>query len=48
MVRHDILMKTLYKKGLDERDVRIIEDLYYGQEAVVRVDGATTNPIKIR
>lgn len=47
-VKHEDLMKCLDRTGLDGKDRRIIADLYWKQEATVRLNGRTGKWIKIR
>lgn len=47
-VRHDRLIEILTKKNLDTRDVRIINNLYYNQTAVVRDGTLTSDEIEIK
>lgn len=46
-VQHEKLLEILTKIGLDDKDVRIIMNLYWNQTADVRVEGESTEQIKI-
>ena len=47
-VKHNKLVEILLELGLDGKDVRIIERLYWNQSASVRVDGHNTANIEIQ
>lgn len=47
-VKHDKLVNILRSTGIDEADIRIIQNLYYGQKASVRVEGQLTEEVNIR
>jgi len=41
------MMNILKEVGLDSKDVRIIGNLYWNQTACLRIDGITTENVKI-
>lgn len=47
-VRHDVLMSILENIGLDDRDLRVIRNIYYNQSAVIRIENQLTEEIQIR
>lgn len=47
-VRHDQLVQLLENKDIDQRDIKIISNLYYNQKAVIRVDDKKTEEIEIK
>ncbi|KAI8436544.1 hypothetical protein MSG28_010075 [Choristoneura fumiferana] len=47
-VLHDRLIAILKDIGLDDKDVRIIQNLYWNQRATVRVDGEETDEVEIK
>lgn len=47
-VKHDKMIDILKKTEIDESDIRIIENLYWGQKAAVRVEDRLTDEINIR
>ena len=47
-VRHETLIQILVDIGLDARDIRIIENLYWKQAAVVCIDGTETTALNIK
>ncbi|XP_077295555.1 uncharacterized protein LOC143917829 [Arctopsyche grandis] len=46
-VQYSKLMETLVKNGFDNRDIRIIKNLYWHQKGAVKVDDTLTADIKI-
>ena len=38
-VKHDKLMEFLERLDIDGKDIRLIRNLYYGQKAVIRING---------
>lgn len=46
-VQHHKLMKILKTLGIDGKDVRCIENLYWNQTAKIRVGRETTNAVRI-
>lgn len=46
-VQHGKMMEILKKTGIDTNDLNIISSLYWGQSATIRVDGETTEAVKI-
>ncbi|KAI5746880.1 hypothetical protein M8J77_008501 [Diaphorina citri] len=47
-VQHNQLMDTLEEEGLDSRDIRVIQNLYFNQRAVVRVEAETSDELEIK
>ncbi|RVE51364.1 hypothetical protein evm_003919 [Chilo suppressalis] len=47
-VRHDRLIKILNDVGLDNKDIRIIKNLYWNQRATVRIEGEETEEVEIK
>ncbi|KAL1446308.1 hypothetical protein WDU94_012325 [Cyamophila willieti] len=47
-VQHEKMVEILKKTGIDERDLKIIINLYWEQRAKMRVDLETTEAIKIK
>ena len=47
-LKHEIVLKKLREVGIDDKDLRIIQNLYYEQEASVRVGNAETETIPIK
>jgi len=47
-VKHDKMIDILRRTGIDDSDTRIIENLYWGQRAEVKVDDRLTDEIIIR
>ena len=47
-VQHDKLLEILKRTGLDDRDIRIVANLYWNQLANVRVDGTLSDEVRIR
>ena len=47
-VKHEELFSNLQKLDIDDRDLRIIRNLYWEQTAAVRIDGATGEYKSIR
>lgn len=48
MCNHEKMVRTLRIAGVDDKDIRIIVNLYWGQKAKVRVDGQYTSSIQIQ
>lgn len=46
-VQHEVLVRHLHSIGLDEKDVRIIQNLYWNQTATVRVEGEDTEEVAV-
>jgi hypothetical protein len=46
-VQHQKLIEILQQLGLDGRDIHIIKNLYWRQQARVRVDNQTTEEVQI-
>uniref|UniRef100_A0A8D8Q4X5 Craniofacial development protein 2 n=1 Tax=Cacopsylla melanoneura TaxID=428564 RepID=A0A8D8Q4X5_9HEMI len=46
-VRHTQMIEILRKTGINERDLRIINNLYWNQKATLRIDGEHTENIEI-
>lgn len=46
-VKHDKLMSILELVGLDDKDLRIIENIYFNQSAAVKIEDQLTEEIKI-
>lgn len=46
-VRHEQLIQILKNKNLDSRDIKIISNLYWNQKATVKIEGESTEEIKI-
>ncbi|KAI5708046.1 hypothetical protein M8J77_015361 [Diaphorina citri] len=46
-VQHEHMIKILKKTGVDDKDLKIITNLYWNQSATIRVDGEQTEAIKI-
>ena len=46
-LKHEIVLKKPGEVGIDDKDLRIIQNLYYEQEASVRVGNAETETIPI-
>jgi hypothetical protein len=46
-VRHDKLMEILKSKNIDTKDIRLIENLYWNQEAEVRTEDGVSETIRI-
>ena len=44
-VRHEDLFKILTKLNIDGKDLRILQNLYWEQEAAIRIDGSEFKPI---
>lgn len=44
-VRHDITIRILEEIGMDEKNLRIIANLYWRQTVVLKMEGKTTDPI---
>ena len=47
-IRHDKLMSILKSLNLDDRDVRIIANLYWNQSANIRIEGSLSESIQIK
>lgn len=47
-VLHDRLISLLADIGLDQRDIRIIQSLYWNQRATVRIDGQESEEVEIK
>ena len=47
-VKHDEMLKMLVRLGLDDRDIRLIRNLYYHQRAAVRVGDELTEMVDIK
>ena len=47
-LKHEIVLKKLQEVGIDDKDLRIIQNLYYEQKASVRVGNAETETIPIK
>lgn len=47
-VRHDRLIEILMRKNLDSRDVRIINNLYFNQTAIIEEETETSEEIEIK
>ena len=47
-VKHEEMLRMLSRLEVDERDVRLIRNLYYQQRAAVRVGDELTEPVDIR
>ena len=47
-LKHEIVLKKLREVGIDDKDLRIIQNLHYKQEASVRVGNAKTETIPIK
>lgn len=47
-VKHEQLLEILRKAGIDDRDIRIIKNLYWGQCAKVKIDNSLTGNIEIK
>lgn len=46
-VKHEKLLEILINNGLDARDIRIIQNMYWNQKAKVRVEDELTEEIEI-
>lgn len=46
-VQHGKMMEILQKTGIDNRDLRIISNLYWNQTASVRIEGEQTEEVRI-
>lgn len=46
-VQHLKMVEVLQRIGLDEKDVRVIVNHYWNQEATVKLQGESTEPIRI-
>ena len=46
-VKHEILLETLRRYGVDEADIRIIAKLYWEQKAVVRIEDEKSGWVNI-
>ena len=47
-LKHEIVLKKLQKVGIDDKDLKIIQNQYYEQEASVRVGNAETETIPVK
>ena len=47
-LKHEILLKKLQEVGIDDKDLRIIQNIYYEQKASVQVGNAETETIPIK
>lgn len=47
-VRHDLLLERLKEVGLDGKDIRLLENLYWNQKARIRIEGSTSAEVEIR
>ena len=47
-VRHEELLRMLERLGVDEKDLRLIKNLYYQQKAAVRVGDELTDTVDIK
>ena len=47
-LKHEIVLKKIQEVGIDDKDLRIIQNLYYKQEASVRVGNAETETIPFK
>uniref|UniRef100_A0A8D8L8K4 Craniofacial development protein 2 n=1 Tax=Cacopsylla melanoneura TaxID=428564 RepID=A0A8D8L8K4_9HEMI len=47
-IKHDKLIEILEDIGIDDKDVRIIRNLYWQQSARVRIEGNCTDPVNIK
>ena len=47
-LKHEIVLKKLREVGIDDKDLRIIQNLYYEQEASVRVGNTKTETVPIK
>lgn len=48
MVRHEDLIRMLQGIGLDDKDIRLISNLYWDQKAAVKIDNVKTEWVEIR
>lgn len=46
-IKHQELMNTLQEIGLDERDITIIQNIYWNHQGCVRLENGNTNYINI-
>ena len=47
-LKHEIVLKKLQEVGIDDKDLRIIQNLYYEQEALVRVGNTETETVPLK
>ena len=47
-LKHEMVLKKLQEVGIDDKDLRIIQNLYYEQEVSLRVGNAETETIPIK
>ena len=47
-VKHEELFQCLEKAGIDGKDLRLFQDLYWKQEAAIRINGKLGEWIKIQ
>ena len=47
-LKHEIVQKKLREAGIDDKDLRIVQNLYYEQEASVRVGNTETETVPIK
>jgi hypothetical protein len=47
-VRHSKMIEILISAGIDKRDIRIITELYWGQNAEIKVDNAMSEKVEIQ
>lgn len=48
MVRHEDMVRMLQEIGLDNKDIRLLSNLYWDQKAAVKVDNVKTEWVDIR
>ena len=47
-VRHEEILKQLHSIGADEKDLRLVQALYYTQQASIKIGNSTSNSIPIK
>ena len=47
-LKHEIVLKKLQEVGIDDKDLRIVQNLYYEQEALVRVGNTETETVPLK
>ena len=47
-VKHSEMIEDLARTGVDGKDIRIITELYWNQEAAIRVDPEKSEPTAIQ
>ena len=47
-VKHKAILQQLESIGIDDKDLRLIQNLYYSQTATIRTRGSMSDPVAIK